>query len=217
MATPNPDPIAPTSALAEVEPSAYAAEQLDLYRSAFEIQRDLLTNAAFLKRTSSGTVLMKALLQKILQTIVALTDAEQSSLFLLGDDGRITESILARGPLIQDLKQSLIGRVLNDGLAGWVYRQRQTSVIEDTTTDDRWLQLPSQPYAVRSALGVPLMQGQRMLALVTLMHSQRGHFTPAMVQTLELNVGAMASIIALMMPANATPPAGRTAGNPAST
>ena len=66
--------------------------------------------------------------------------------FWLDKQGYVTESILARGITIREQKETVVGEVLEHGLAGWVYRQRKTGVVSDTEKDDRWLELPYQPY-----------------------------------------------------------------------
>jgi GAF domain-containing protein len=95
---------------------------------------------------------------------------------LLDADGLVTESLLARGATIREQRQRLVGEVLDKGLAGWVFRHRQVGLITDTVHDERWLTLHNQPYAVRSALGIPILKGKMLLGILTLMHSQPEHF-----------------------------------------
>jgi sigma-B regulation protein RsbU (phosphoserine phosphatase) len=51
-------------------------------------------------------------------------------------------------------------------------------LILDTKEDARWLDLPNQPYRVGSALAVPILRGDKLLGILTLLHAQPGHFTP---------------------------------------
>ncbi len=150
--------------------------QLQISQIVLELQTELLNTILVLTRTTSGKFLLQTILKQVLDKTVALTGAEDSSLFLLNADGVVCESILARGALIRDLKNSLIGKVLNQGLAGWVVQHRQVGLVADTQTDDRWLQLPDQPYDVRSAIAIPLLRGRTVLGLITLMHPQPNYF-----------------------------------------
>ena len=59
-------------------------------------------------------------LQKTLDFSIELTGAEQGSLVLLDVNGVVTDSISATGDCISDQGFGLIGRGLNQGLAGWV-------------------------------------------------------------------------------------------------
>ena len=74
-------------------------------------------------------------------------------------------------------RSSLIGKVLEKGLAGWAYRHRKVALVTDTASDNRWLTLANQPYSVGSALAVPIFRGQVVFGLLTLLHPNAGHFT----------------------------------------
>jgi len=50
-------------------------------------------------------------------------------------------------------------------------------LILDTKDDARWLDLPDQPYKVGSALAVPILRGDKLLGILTLLHAQPGNFT----------------------------------------
>ncbi len=150
--------------------------QLQISQIVLQLQTELLNHMLVLTRTTSGRFLVQTILKQVLNKTVELTGAEDSSLFLLNADGVICESILARGALIRDMKNTLIGKVLDRGLAGWVVEHRQVGVVADTLTDDRWLQLPDQPYDVRSAIAIPLLRGRTLLGLITLMHPQPNYF-----------------------------------------
>lgn len=162
---------------------------------AFEAQNELLSTFVAMMKTATGSLLLKAVLQQTLHIATKLTNARESSLFLINADGKVTESILARGAIVRDLKQSLIGQVLDKGLAGWVVRHRQAGLIVDTTSDNRWLQLPNQPYRVRSALCIPLLRGKLLLGVMTLMHSQPGYFTPESANLMQMAVDQMALVL----------------------
>ncbi len=150
--------------------------ELRTVKKAFNAQTELLKALGTMERTVTGSLLLKGMSQEILKISSRVTNAEGSSLFLLNADGVVTDSILSRGAIIQELRQNLIDKVVDQGLAGWVIRHRQVGLITDTKNDNRWLTLPSQPYTVRSALGVPILRGQTLLGVLTLMHSQPGHF-----------------------------------------
>lgn len=170
-------------------------EELQITKAACEAQHELLKSLVSIAKTAAGPLMLKAMLQRTLNIAVRLTDAEDSSLFWLNADGTVIESILARGAIIRDQKQNLIGKVLDKGLAGWVVRHRQAGLISDTLYDERWLTLPSQPYTVRSALSVPIVRGKVLLGILTLMHSQPNHFTSESTHLMELVADRMALVL----------------------
>ena len=162
---------------------------------AFNAQNELTRSLIGVEQASKGKTMLKAMLIKTVQVCNHLTDAEESSLFLLDGEGAIADSILARGATIQQQKKNLIGKVLDKGLAGWVSKHREIGLIIDTKTDDRWLKFPCEPYVVRSALCVPILWGKVLLGLLTLMHSQPGHFTAQSVSLMQALAAHMALVL----------------------
>lgn len=181
--------------IAELASLQQNVAELQTAKIALDTLHELLLSSITTMKTVTGPLMLRTVLQQILQISIGLTNAEESSLFLLDADGRVSESILARGAVIRDLKQKLIGLVLDQGLAGWVVRHRQVGLIADTMTDERWLTLPNEPYTTRSALGVPICHGKVLLGVMTLMHSQPGHFSPECARLVQVCAEQMALIL----------------------
>ncbi|HEY88764.1 MAG TPA: GAF domain-containing protein [Thermoflexia bacterium] len=120
---------------------------------------------------------LDATLQNVLNIAVSLTTSTVGSIFLLDAQQAVTRNILAWDDVPAAFSETLVGRIMQDGLAGWVSRERQAALVENTAEDPRWLTLPDQPYAVRSALVVPIEQGTLLLGILTLMHSEPGHYS----------------------------------------
>ena len=169
--------------------------ELKITETVFDTQNELLRTLVTTVKTATGALMLKAVLQQILTNSNRLTLAEESSLFLLDADGVVVESILARGAIIREMKQNLIGMVLDKGLAGWVIRNRQVGLIIDTMHDERWLTLPNEPYTVRSVLCVPICRSKVLLGIITLMHSQPGHFSPEFAHLMQRTADQMALIL----------------------
>jgi PAS domain S-box-containing protein len=169
--------------------------QLRVTKTVFDAEQELFHALVTLWQTAKGSLMLKGVLQQVLKVTRQLTHAEDGSLFLLDAEGVVVESILARGATIRGQKQRLLGQVLDKGLAGWVGRHHQIGLIADTQEDERWLTLPYQPYQVRSAIAVPLLKGKTLVGILTLMHSQPGHFTRRSVYVMERIATAMALIL----------------------
>lgn len=71
----------------------------------------------------------------------------------------------------------LARRVLDQGLAGWALRNRQAALVTDTQTDERWVDFPDGSSRARSALAVPFIYEEEVLGVLTMLHTQPGHFT----------------------------------------
>ena len=146
-------------------------------KSALKVQSRLLEKFVTLARSAAKEKVLTAILQKTLEISTELTAAEKGSLFILDSDGAVTDSILTRRDATPEQSARIIGTVFSKGLAGWVRQHRKVGLVLDTKDDDRWLDLPNQPYLVGSALAVPILRGDNLLGILTLLHAQPGHFT----------------------------------------
>jgi sigma-B regulation protein RsbU (phosphoserine phosphatase) len=161
-------------------------------KSAFKAQTKLLEKFVSLARSPGKDKMLIKILQKTLEVFAGLTGAEKGSLFLLDRKGVVIESILTRSDATPEQRSKLIGHVLDKGLAGWVRRHREVGLILDTKEDDRWLNLPDQPYTVRSALAVPILRDEKLLGLLTLLHAQTGHFSEETAELMKMIAGQIA-------------------------
>ena len=164
-------------------------------KAALQAQSKLLENFIALARSSDKEKMLPSILQQTLDISADLTDAEKGSLFLLNREGVVTDSILTRGKTTPGQRSEIIGTVLDKGLAGWVKRRRQVGLIIDTKDDERWLDLTDQPYKVRSALAVPILRGDELLGLLTLLHSQPGHFSQETAELMQLTAVQIGSAL----------------------
>lgn len=110
---------------------------LEKIKLAFDAQDELVRSLVSMGRAATGRLMLRSMLMQTIKVSVKLTNAEESSLFLLDSKGAVTESILARGATIREQRADLIGKVLDSGLAGWVVRTRQPGIITDTRSDER--------------------------------------------------------------------------------
>lgn len=165
---------------------------LEKVKLAFDAQDELVRSLVSMGRAATGRLMLRSMLLQTIKVSVKLTNAEESSLFLLDTKGAVTESILARGATIREQRADLIGKVLDSGLAGWVVRNCQPGIITDTHLDERWVTLPNQPYTVGSALCIPILRGKTLLGLLTLTHSNTHHFTSETTELLQMCATQMA-------------------------
>ena len=166
-------------------------ERLRRKKTALLTQSRLLQDFVSLAKSSAKEQMLAAILQRTLELSAELTKAETGSLFLLDPDGVVRDCILTRGPRQAKECLDLTGTVLKDGLAGWVMRNRRIGLIDDTEQDDRWIDLPDQPYTVRSAMAVPIIRDDELLGILTLQHSQPGIFHQGTVEVMEVTAGQL--------------------------
>jgi sigma-B regulation protein RsbU (phosphoserine phosphatase) len=155
-----------------------AQELLRLRREnlAFRTHSKLLETFVTLVRSHSHFGLLRKVLQKTVDIAGELTGAERGSLLLLNEKGIVTDFFLTRKSGSKKDASRIIGTVMDKGLAGWVLTHRQVGLIVDTLADERWINLPDQPYQARSVIGVPIRKGEAVFGILTLMHSDSGMF-----------------------------------------
>jgi len=124
------------------------------------------------------------LLERVIEVTASALGAERASLLVPPEsegewsalairhrpDGKFTEKFEGEESV------KLAKRVLDRGLAGWVVKNKQGAVVFDTEQDERWFIFPDSTSKARSALCVPLMQSDKVLAALTLLHHEPSHF-----------------------------------------
>ncbi len=125
----------------------------------------------------SSTLNLDDVLGKVLSLTVSTLGASKGSIFVLGNNGRVVRRLLARGDLPPEDSRQVVARVMDVGLAGWVYRHRAPAIISDTCDDQRWVTFPDDATTPRSALAVPLVRGEIINGLLTLVHPQPSFFS----------------------------------------
>lgn len=169
--------------------------QLKKEKSAFRTQSALFQEFIQMARAPEETEFLNKTLAKIIRISADLTGAHSGSLFLLDSDGIVIDSILARGDVAEDTRRTVIGSVLKKGLAGWAVRHHQIGLVDDTREDERWLVLPEQPYEFRSAMAIPIVSGEMVLGILTLMHTDPGHFRAEMAELMRVTANQLALVL----------------------
>lgn len=142
---------------------------------AFQVER--IEQLLEVARAMTVRPTLDATLKNTLDIAVSLTESSYGSIFLLDADHRVTHSILARGKMPAWVSHDLVAEVMEEGVAAHVLRAKAAVLIEDARVDPRWRKLPDQPYTAGSVLGVPIIEGDLLLGILTLIHETPGHFT----------------------------------------
>ena len=136
-------------------------------------------------------------LDVVLSHVVSLTTevvgASRGTFFLFDESsGKVTlQRFLAARNYDPETKEYVSLRVLNEGLAGWVYQHGRAEIIGDTFTDARWVTFPGETEIARSILCVPFQvdrsDGSREAArgILTLEHPEVSHFNKTDLQLVQ--------------------------------
>jgi signal transduction histidine kinase len=118
------------------------------------------------------------MLRRVLDLTVSHLNASTGSVMLFDAQNRVSASILQQ-EMSDDRANSVLGKVLTEGFAGWVLKHGEGDVIYDTRQDSRWVVYDDQPYDVRSVIGTPLRRRQRIMGVLTLVHDEPNKFRSA--------------------------------------
>lgn len=144
---------------------------------------------------SQDTEVLTQSLQKVLELSVDLVQAHEGSLLLFDENQVVTHSILTRNIGSRDEQKSIVGAVLDKGLAGWVIQKKDIGLVEDTNQDERWFNFPNQPYEVRSVLSVPLFRADKLLSIITLHHPEPNYFDSDNIELIKTSSNTIALLI----------------------
>lgn len=145
------------------------------------------TAAQLLRRTQEVAVLssvaelltsldLDVVLSKTLSLLTNTVGAERGSFFVFSEHNQTAERYITRRNLSPERSHTVVGKVIAEGLAGWVYRHQKAALVADTLLDNRWVTLPDDASPVRSVLCVPFMTGDAINGIMTLEHSKPQFF-----------------------------------------
>lgn len=131
---------------------------------------------------------MQYALQRVLQFTLDTLGASSASLILLDENGNVRgEDCLLFGNEGQLSQPASWPDVVQEGLAGWVVRNRQPALVMNTNADPRWLRRTWDEHETdsRSALAIPLTSDDRVIGVLTLTRPQPKIFTNVELQLLQ--------------------------------
>ncbi len=74
---------------------------------------------------------------------------------------------------------------LGVGMAGWVAQHRQVINLPDVSQDARWIFIPGIDEHVQSAVCAPILAGETLLGVISVLHKDKGAFSSEHVTLLE--------------------------------
>ncbi len=119
------------------------------------------------------------LLQRILKLTIEKVAAVSGSIIVLDEGGHLTEGAVFYNGKVIDHSTELLEDPFDRGLAGWVFENREPAFVSSTLDDKRWLQqvAAEADEESRSAISVPLIVRDRVVGVLTMVHSQTGYFS----------------------------------------
>ncbi len=124
---------------------------------------------------------LRTVLQRLIFAAMQHVGGERGSIVVLDDTGKPVDATIVYGTSLHEHTTQQLRETVDRGLAGWVIRHRKAALVPDTSMDERWLRRPDDALdqsGPKSALCVPLLARERLVGVLTLVHSVPKAFGP---------------------------------------
>jgi PAS domain S-box-containing protein len=132
-----------------------------------------------ISREISAELDLDTLLSRVLLLTIEAFDALSSSIVLLDEGGKPIRKIAQHRDGTVTISGGVWEEIIEKGLAGWVIRNQQATVIPDTRQDARWAVADESHARMLSALAVPLLSAGHVSGALVLTHEEPHYFKPA--------------------------------------
>ncbi len=136
--------------------------------------RALLELLYHVSREVATALDLRTVLQRVLFAALENIGGERGSIVVLDDSGKTVDATIVFGSQVQDHITHRLQEMIERGLAGWVIKNRKPALVPDTSKDVRWLPRTGdleKKTGSKSALCVPLLARERLVGVLTLVHS----------------------------------------------
>jgi two-component system, NtrC family, sensor histidine kinase KinB len=152
-----------------------------------------------ISRELASDLELRPVLTRILFLSLNYVGGISGSIIVVDEQGKPVESAIVHTGQVYDRATRQLRATLDRGLAGWVVNNRQPVLVNDTSTDERWLRRPDDApdrTGPKSAISVPLMVGEQLVGVITLVHPETGFFKDEHLELVQA-IADQASVAAL--------------------
>lgn len=131
---------------------------------------------------------LRTVLQRVLYAAIDNVGGERGSIVVMDDHGKPIDSVIVYGRRIHGDTTQQLRVTVERGLAGWVVRNRKATLVPDTSQDERWLRRPDdavQQSGAKAAICVPLLAREKIVGVLTLVHSLPNAFNESHLQLIQ--------------------------------
>ncbi len=133
-----------------------------------------------ISRELSSALDLRTLLERVLFLSMQNVGAINGSIIVLDDNGIPVDSAIITGDTVHKHTTKRLADTLDKGLSGWVVRERQVALVENTHRDPRWMPRrydDDKTQVPKSAVSAPILTRNKLVGVLTLVHPQPGFFT----------------------------------------
>ncbi|HUI89238.1 MAG TPA: GAF domain-containing protein [Anaerolineales bacterium] len=142
---------------------------------------------------------LRTVLQRLLVAATQNVGGERGSIIVVDDNGKPIDATIIYGRTLREHTTQQLKETVDRGLAGWVIQHRKAVLVPDTSQDDRWIRRADDALdqsGAKSAICVPLLARERLVGVLTLVHSVPNVFDPSHLELMQA-IADQASIAVL--------------------
>jgi len=124
-----------------------------------------------ISREIATTLDLSTVLERVLSLSIKTIGAISGSIIVLDENGHPLESAMIVNDQLLSHTNEQLKETLDEGLAGWVVKNRDAVNIPDTSQDERWLRRPDDEVSgAKSVVAVPITARNDLMGVITLVH-----------------------------------------------
>ncbi len=150
--------------------------RLKFARDALQTERNRLALLYGISQGINSQLALDEVLGKIVTQTREALSSSMCSIIIADQEQRVTRQFVNRRGSPPEVAGPVTPAVFQDGLGGWVLRHRESTIVRDTSRDQRWLILPGDTEPVRSVMAAPLQVGQEMVGVLLVTHPEPDRF-----------------------------------------
>jgi len=138
-----------------------------------DVTRSSLALLYDISRELAAAIDLSTVLERILVLSVQNVGAERGSVVVLNERGEPVQAAIVVGSQLSKKSTEELREPLEQGLAGWVMRNRQPALVPNTRLDPRWVRRPddaTERSGAKSALCIPLSARDELCGILTIVH-----------------------------------------------
>lgn len=138
-----------------------------------DVTRSSLELLFTISRELTADLDLYSVLSRVLASSSKYVGAERASVIVLNQNLEPVEGAIIVHDRMVPHSVDQLRATLELGLAGWVLRNREAALIQNTRMDDRWLRRPddaAENTGAKSAICVPIITRDRAVGILTIVH-----------------------------------------------
>jgi GAF domain-containing protein len=141
----------------------------------------------------NSTLDLSVILGRVMSLTIRALGAKRGSVFVIDERGEVVQHFLARQHLPPDVRESVVKTVMAKGVAGWVYRHKESAVVRNTVLDRRWHKFEDELSRIQSAVVVPLLWKGEIRGIISIEHTRVAAFGDREMELMEA-IAAQAAV-----------------------